>query len=236
MPKLDVKKLLKQLDRNDKLVPHINMYQDKGEFPPVWNIQIHNVKAPDPYFHPSGDCFTDPVELYLQKTGQQERSSIGHPMRRVFDCGHFWHGYYQNILVDMGFVLPENVERPITVVRPQKWVGKGTIDLLDVDIPGHGKYLVDLKTMNDVEFDDGPSDRTWKKWEAQVNCYMDWTGRRDAFILAVRKGGTKQAGSRPQHDLKEYTVEYKPELLEEIYGRWEQAQRYIDGVDDVPVN
>lgn len=240
MAKLNVEKLLKDLKRNNKLVPHINWYQDKQEFPPAWTIEIQNTKEPDPYFHPSSDCFTNPVQLYYEKLGTVPKEPILHPLRRVFDCGHFWHGYYQNILIDMGFITKENVEKQFTKQLSYDgtdFIGRGTLDLLDVTIPGlTTKYIVDIKTMNDKEFDEGPSDRTFQKWEAQVNLYMDWTGNHSAFILAVRKGGTKNSNGRPQHDLEEFTIQYKPELIAEIYSRWAQAQRYIDGVDDVPLN
>jgi hypothetical protein len=241
--KFTLKKLAKNLQRNDILVPHIDLYQSKGEFPDVWNIEIRNTKAPDPYFHPSGDCFTDPVTLYLEKSGQGRASrTIDYGLRRVFDCGHFWHGYYQNILVEMGFVEPNNVEKPVTYERVGRdtgfellWTGRGTIDLFDVKIPGQPhSYIVDLKTMGDEEFDNGPRPETFKKWEAQLNCYMDWTGLHHGFILGVRKGGTRGPAGRPQHDLKEFRVAYQPALLSDIYRRWEQAQRYLDGVDEVP--
>lgn len=142
----------------------------------------------------------------------------------------------------MGFVSAENVEKQVTYERVGRdtgyellWTGRGTMDLLDVQIPGqpHG-YIVDLKTMSDTEFDSGPRPETLKKWKAQLNCYMNWTGMHNAFILCVRKGGTRGAGGRPQHDLKEITIQYDENLLSEIYARWEQAQRYIDGVDNVP--
>jgi hypothetical protein len=242
MAKFTLRKLAKDLQRNDILVPHIDLYQSKGKFPDVWNIEIRNTKDPDPYFHPSGDCFTDPVQLYLEKTGQVKRRGVDFGLRRVFDCGHFWHGYYQSILIEMGFVEPENVEKSVFYERVGRdtgfellWSGKGTLDLFAVKIPGQPHpYIVDLKTMGDEEFDNGPRPETFKKWEAQVNCYMDWTGMKNAFILGIRKGGTRGQSGRPQHDLKEFKIAYRPELLREIYARWEQAQRYLDGVEDVP--
>ena len=52
---------------------------------------------------------------------------------------------------------------------------------------------------------------------------MDWLGTKKAFILAIRKGGTPGKGGRPAHDLREIRIEYMPELLEDIYGRWTLA-------------
>lgn len=244
MPKLQMDKLSKGLMRNDILVPHIDRYQALGDFPDVWNIEIRNTKESDPYFHPSGDCFTDVEQLVAEKTGKAKRRGIDFALRRVFDCGHFWHGYYQEILVAMGLVAPENVEKQVTHVHKNLigatkerceqvlWIGRGTLDLYDVTIPGQKEtFIVDLKTMNNKEFDEGPRAETFAKWEAQVNCYMDWTGCRNAIILGVRKGGAPGIAGRPQHDLKEFKISYKPELLKDIYGRWTEAQRLIDAAN-----
>lgn len=83
-----------------------------------------------------------------------------------------WHGYIQNILVEMGFVSPENVERRL-IQSVGLATGSGTADLVDVNIPGHGSWLVDIKTMNKTEFEQGASEYTLMKWKAQVSCYMD---------------------------------------------------------------
>lgn len=167
--KLNLKKLVK----NELLVPHLDAYQEAGKFPPVWNVEIRNYKEPDPHFHPSGDCFTNPVQLYMEKTGQVKRERPGYALRRIFDVGHMWHGYIQEIVKAMGFVEPHNVEKLVTFdykMNGVSWMGKGSIDLFDVSIPNRGNYIVDIKTMNDEEFDNGPKEDTLKKWEAQLNC------------------------------------------------------------------
>lgn len=211
--------LLKNLNQGFILVPHINRYQDRGEFPDTWNIEIRNFKGTDSYFHPSGDCYESISNLYLKLTGQVEYKSISHPLRRVFDCGHFWHGYYQEILKHMGFTDDERIEQTFTYQSEKGWTAKGTLDVR-VDIPKKGEFIVDMKTVNDTEYDEGIRPETLKKWTAQVNCYMDWTGIRNAFILAIRKGGTQQKGGKPMHDLKEIAIPYDKDLIEKIYTRW----------------
>jgi hypothetical protein len=65
MKKFDSKKLMKSLTagQGNILAPHIDTYLSKRNFPPVWQITIPNMKAHDSYFHPSGDCFTTPLNL-----------------------------------------------------------------------------------------------------------------------------------------------------------------------------
>jgi hypothetical protein len=55
-----------------------------------------------------------------------------------------------------------------------KFTGAGTGDLVNVEIPGHGTWLVDIKTMNKVEFEQGAREFTMKKWQAK--CHAIWIG------------------------------------------------------------
>ena len=211
-------KLLRRLTVNHGalLIPHIEAYQTAGKFPPTWNIQIENFKEKDDHFHPSSHCFLPPIDLWRQRKGLASYPPITSALRRTFDVGHMWHGYLEEILIDMGFVLRENVERAVTVKLQGAYgpfTAKGTIDLLNVEIPGHGTWLVDIKTMNGNEFSTGPMAQTSRKWEAQVNCYIDWAGKTNqAMILAVCKDSP--------HDMKEFKITPNTALLNEIYDRW----------------
>jgi hypothetical protein len=213
----DSKKLRKSMmtGRGSILIPHIETYQRAAKFPETWNIQIRNRKDPDGFFHPSGDCFTPPSQLYKQLKGQLIYIKPSPALRRTFDVGHFWHGYLQAMLLEMGFVTKENIERHIEHKITTKrgfCVGSGTADLVDVEIPGHGKWLVDIKSMNKPEFEAGVNEFTMRKWQAQVSCYMDWLGADKAFILAVSKDSP--------HAMHEYQVIKDVALLDEIYDRW----------------
>lgn len=214
----DSKKLLKTLTAGHGtiLVPHINAYQARANFPAVWNIEIRNQKPEDGHFHPSSDAFAPPLDLWKAKKGLLLRSPITPALRRTFDCGHMWHGYLQEMLIEMGLVERGNVERYIAKTRADQhgrpFTCAGTADLVDVDVPGHGKWLVDIKTMNHTEFGQGASDKTLLKWKAQVSCYMDWLGAERAFVLAICKDSP--------HDMREYQIQKDDTLLGEIYDRW----------------
>lgn len=212
-------KLLKKLASGELLVPYIDIYQNEGKFPPVWNIQIDNNKrVPDLAFHPSSDCFATPSQLYARLNGQEPKK-IPFSLRRTFDCGHFWHGYYQEMVLDMGYTTKEDIERSVSFSHKDGWEAKGTADLV-IDLPRKGIWLVDMKTMNDKEYDEGPYEITKKKWAAQVNMYMEWLGIRKCFILAIRKGGTPAKGGLPSHGLREIPIEYDKGLIEAIYAKW----------------
>jgi hypothetical protein len=214
---LDSKKFLKTLTvgRGSILTPHIDAYQRRGVFPDKWDVEIRNTKENDGHFHPSGDCLVSAKDLYLSKKGLLLPQPITPALRRTFDCGHMWHGYIQNILIDMGFVTPENVENHTVhkIVRPSGTaIGSGTGDLVDVQIPGQGSWLVDIKTMRKDLFDQGADDLTLAKWAAQVNCYGDWFNQDKMMILAICKDSP--------HNFREYIIERDDALLEEIYEKW----------------
>ena len=225
---MDSKKLMRTLTvgRGAILSPLIDEYQRRGKFPEYWDIRVPNEKEWDAHFHPSGDCFTDPETLFLQKTQAIKSSPIGANLRRTFDIGHLYHGYLEEILKHMGLVSPQNVERQIyrAFLSPSGIVfyGKGTADLVDVNIPGHGLWLVDIKTMNKESFGN-PDDRLMEKYNAQVNCYGDWLGIEKMMILAICKDNP--------HDFREFIVQRNESVLQEIYTRWGQAADllYSDG-------
>lgn len=226
---MDSSKLLRTLTVNKGtiLAPLIDQYQARGEFPPSWEISIRNNKVWDPYFHPSSDCFTDPVTLYLEKTDRIRKRKISPNLQRTFDCGHMWHGYIQSILIDMGLVAPSNVEQPLLHEHSSpSFIGKGTADLVDVHIPGHGYWLVDIKTMRKDDFG-APSELTMKKYFAQVNCYGDWLDTEKMLILGICKDSP--------HEFREWIVQKDTDTLSEIYDRWAYVAECISiGVEPDP--
>lgn len=196
-------------------MPHIEAYQARGKFPETWDVQIRNHKERDSHFHPSSHCFTPPHDLWLAMQGRLISPKISPALRRTFDCGHMWHGYLQEMLIEMGLVTRPNVERHLICIVEGRYgqaVGSGTADLVDVEIPGHGQWLVDIKTMSKPEFEAGASQFTFQKWEAQVSCYMDWLGTEKAMVLAVCKDSP--------HQMREYQIVKNKLLLSQIYDRW----------------
>lgn len=229
MSKFDSKKLLRTLSvgRGTILVPHIESYQSRGKFPPTWQIEIRNEKVSDGYYHPSSHALTPVKRLWQEKKGLILPEKITPSLRRTFDCGHMWHGYLQSILIEMGVVKPENVERHMKYVITTdqgSCIGSGTGDLVDVEIPGHGTWLVDIKTMNKVQFEQGADEFTMAKWQAQVNCYMDFFKADKAMVLAICKDSP--------HAMREYQIAPNDVLLQEIYDRWIYVENCLrEGVE-----
>ena len=206
-------------DGNSILAKHIDRYLAKGKFPEQWNLVIDNYKEDDNYFHPSSDCLPSSQELYLAKTGQAQREKIGASLRKAFQYGSILHSYYDEILIDMGLVERENVELVHQHEIETEFgtcIGKGTVDLLNVSVPNHGEWLVDLKTMsgNDIP----PT--LMEKYVAQVLVYGDWFQTDKIMILGI--------GKTSPHTLREYIIQPNPYLIHKIYNKWGYVQRCID--------
>jgi hypothetical protein len=212
------------------LVPLIDAYQSAGKFPPTWDITINNEKQDDGYFHPSTDAIPTPLQLFQSKKKLAPYQKIGKSLRRTFDAGHMWHGYYGNILADMGLIDPKHIELHTEVPISTKYgdcMAAGTGDLVGVDIPGKGSWLVDMKTMRKDEFESGPTPTTFAKWEAQVNIYGEWFSHDQMMILAIQKDSP--------HDLREYRIERKKQLVIDIYNKWGYVKSCID-TNTIPDN
>ena len=221
---MDQKSLLRTLTIgiDSILVPYIDRYLAQGKFPDELPMVLQRNKPSDPYYHPSGDCFVPPRNLVLKRKGIETYPKTGAALRKTFDCGHLWHMYLQGVMQEMGFLTVENTEKPLvrTLEGPYgPFTGAGTADCVDVAIPEKGLWLVDIKTMRKDEFEAGANKYTYMKWEAQVNCYMDWLGVDQAMILAVSKDSP--------HTMREYKIQKKPELLAEIYERWSFAEKNL---------
>lgn len=212
---MDSKKLIRNLSQKSNiLVPFIDAYQAGGNFPNKWHIVIENYKEDDGCFHPSSDCLTPSRELYESFVNPTKPKPISHLLRRTFDCGTLWHGYFENILIEMGFVDPDDVERHyIKEIQSKDGTAKaaGTGDLVNVNIPGHGKWLVDLKTMNKRQFET-PDKYLMDKYTAQVNIYSDFFQLDNIMILGICKDSP--------HALKEIIIRKDEELIDLIYGKW----------------
>lgn len=234
---MDPSKLLRTLVKGGGsiLVPHIDAYLERDDFPDTWEIIIPNYKTDDGFYHPSSHAFTDPRWLYYDRVGARSgkpilpKRQVGAQLQRTFACGHLWHGYIGSMLMDMGFVDPKNVEisykKEIENEYGVSVIGSGTLDLLDVIVPGHGEWLVDMKTVNSLQFNNGIADYTMMKWEAQVNLYGDWAGRDKMMILAIEKDSP--------HRLMEFQIRRNDKLLDDIYTRWIYTELCIQQ-DDPP--
>jgi hypothetical protein len=218
---------LKDLAQKKILVPHINRYLEKGEFPDEWRLSIFPAKPADPFtptFHPSGDCLLCERQLYKKFT-EPRREKENYTSQKNFAVGNFWHAWLQHILVDgLHFSEWKQVERHCEHDGYQEsdllWKGSGSADII-CEIPGHGTYLVDFKTMNERHFkaDENVIGYLLKKWTYQVNCYMQWLDLDKCVIIGIQKD--------TPHDFREFVIERDDSLLLPVYDRWTTTALHI---------
>ena len=225
---MDLKKLVKSLGYTQGLIlaPHIDRFlEQNNDFCPT--LPIGMVKEDDGHFHPSAHPLMS-VEELIQDRLAMEHETISASQKKTFDTGHFWHGYIQAALLEMGFVTANNIERkylwdipggPTPNPRVPGTMVSGTIDLLDVEIPGRGSWLVDIKTTSSLNFLDLEKTGLYPKYVAQVNVYAERADRKNALILVVEKDSP--------HRFREIQIQRDNDLLAGIYTRWAEAAEVI---------
>ena len=212
----DFGKLVKGLGmgQGSILAPHLDIFlEEHNEFAPT--LKVGGIKEDDGHFHPSSHAMMTEQELddHFRYPSHRQLSSTE---KKTFDCGHMWHGYIQAAMIEMGFVKPENVERhflwdnPANEADPMKV--SGTIDLLDVEIPGRGTWLVDIKTSAANLFNTIEQTPLFEKYRAQVNLYGYAAKTSNLLILVVRKDSP--------HLFREIQIQYDADLLFGIYTKW----------------
>lgn len=216
---------IKDLAKKEILVPYINNYLARADFPEKFDIEIRTGKEPDDAFHPSSDCYPCECDLYAKRTGKAEPQELTATSHKNFFVGHFWHGILQNIICDqLGFCDSNDVEKELRFLDPNWWA-RGFADIAKCDIPGKGSYLIDFKTMNSFSYQK-PNDDLLAKWYLQVSCYMAWDNRVDsAIIIGIQKD--------TPHEFKEFVFHRNDEILEPIYDKWSRVMLAVKNEEPV---
>lgn len=194
-------------------------------------------KLKDDGWHPSGHCLPGVTELYYHAMHPDEHEKFGVSMLKTFVVGHFWHQVLQHATLKLGLAIPESIERRgirgwKDGIHAVEWgtvdyapyaycTGQG--DVAPCTIPGHGEYLVDYKTMNNVSFKVTEAgvlpENVSPKYEAQVNIYMDFFNLEKALIVCVQKD--------TPHNFSEIEFHRNQLLIDFIYERWEFVSECI---------
>lgn len=198
----------------------------------------YEVKGEDDAFHPSGDCLPSLKELYYKATQPKVPKEWGTAMQKTFAVGHFWHQLLQYGTLQLGLAKPDAIEqrgmygwgelvpaglseRPmIGHWKPYHWCS-GAGDIAPLELPRHGQYLVDFKTMHDFDFKtEGVPKHVADKYEAQINIYMSLFDLEKALIVPVQKG--------TPHDFKEFEYVRNQPLIDAIFFKWEVVSELLD--------
>ena len=220
----------------------------KGEF--LWNFD-YKPKLEDNAWHPSGHCTPTISELYhyakdqkiIQPIPTDGSAPIGKNLNfrpiepslgKIFQVGHFWHQFLQEICLRAEWCDASCIERNGSkgwgtqhknksqkiYYDPFHWV-TGSADICPCDIPGYGPYLIDFKTMGSHQFrGNKPHELTLEKWECQLNVYMDFFDMEKAMVVGINKDAP--------HDFKEFEFERNEKLIETLYMKWKLVSECLD--------
>jgi hypothetical protein len=250
--KLDRSKLVRNLAKRNILAPHLDKVIGEGDF--EWEYK-YEPKVVDTAWHPSSHCTPSLNELY--QIGSADPYAIGEDfsasLYKTFQVGHFWHQYLQFLVVEkLGFAEAIHIERkgevewdekdketrniypmsptPDNVIRcrPFHWIG-GSADIAPCEIPEHGPYLVDFKSVKARDFKSS-APPTWAadKWECQINIYMDLFGLEKALIFAIEKDSP--------HEFKEFEYHLNQPLVDVIYKKWKLVSSCLREEVEPPVD
>lgn len=220
--KLDKSKFTREFARQTKLAHLIDRaIENEDDF--EWKAEFLKKKS-DKGFHPSSDCLPSPYELY-QSIFHPEPRKYGADLKKTFTVGHFWHQYLQFILVEkLSFCSWDDIEVHKTYSwglrknTPYHYVS-GSADAI-VEIPGHGRYLVDFKTQKSLDFrlNDFP-DWCKDKYMCQLNIYMLLHDLDKALFFCINKDSP--------HSFKEIEIVRNQRLIDDILYKWKVTSEYI---------
>lgn len=238
--KLDSSRFTREFANKSKLIHLID--RAIGNSPEKEWVAEFAPKKGDDGFHPSGDCIPSVYELFHNiKFPEPSKHSVD--LKKTFMLGHFWHQYYQHILVDvMEYCNRDQIE----VHKTKSWGPKGKLEPYHyvsgsadaiVDVPGHGLHVIDFKTMKGFDFKlSNLPDWAKYKYIAQLNVYMELNDVDQALIICINKDAP--------HNLKEYTIKRDQDLILSIFDKWEFVSHCLDKNiiitpdmdDDFPLN
>lgn len=200
----------------------------------------HVVKQDDDAWHPSGHCIPDVVELYHFATSPRVPFVRTPATNKNFVVGHFWHQLLQYGTLQLGLAdasaiecraskvwgdklesfSPNDDDSLIAYGHPYHWC-TGAGDIAPLILPKHGEYLVDFKTMSGRAFKEvGLPSGFAKKYEAQINIYMELFDIEKALIVGVQKD--------TPHEFKEIEFVRNQPLIDIIFDKWKFVSECID--------
>jgi len=101
----------------------------------------------------------------------------------------------------------------------------GAGDIAPCSIPNHGDYVVDFKTMSSQMFKQLTIPEYFaKKYEAQINIYMDFFDLDRGLILCVNKD--------TPHDFKEFEYRRNDDLIAAVYDKWKFVGECVANEDE----
>ena len=157
-------------------------------------------------------CVRQQVLSLIYKQLQGEQINVG--LRRIFEEGNAIHEKWQRLFIRAGYAKAEDCD--FTRFHDEYEVSF-TPDVI-VDLPGFGKMVVEIKSMNTFSF---KKQNGHPSGEKQLQFYMYLTGIHQGFVLCDDKN---------TQDFKVLYRKYDKSIVAPFVERCEQVQYYKDKV------
>lgn len=157
---------------------------------------------------PSKYCLRQQVLSLIYKMDQGEQVPIG--LKRIFEEGNAIHEKWQRLFIRAGYAKAEDCD---FTRFDERFEVSFTPDVI-VDIPGFGKMVVEIKSVNTFQFKKMHSHPSGKK---QLMFYMYLTGIHQGIVLCDDKN---------TQDFKVFYYQYDEEQAELPIGRAKEIRKW----------
>jgi len=213
--------LTKELGRKEILVPHLNNWFARGEFPDEIPIKIHMNKEKDDAFHPSSASLCARHIYALREEHLPKANTMGQTYK-TFMFGHYAHAVLQWVVVEgLGFATWDDIEREFDfhfeTEAGNPYRIRGFTDVAFCNVPGQdAPLLIDIKTMQARLYAMNELPGFLKeKYEAQVKMYLAFAELEKAIVLLVEKDSP--------HRYKEHYVYVDEQFVDTVIDKWEHV-------------
>jgi len=205
---------LATIQRKEPITPYLEEALIHGDWPEEYPVKVFNKERKfDNMYHPSSDVSAGEMQLYYKFHPELrllcENERITPTLQMTFQVGSAFHSIMQNLLIHLGLTTLDMVEAKVW--NPDRMIA-GAIDVLELKTPDGERFLVDIKSCNQL-----PKDAS-HQYAMQLRVYQD--NHPDApdrmALLFVEK-------TYP-HRIRTIEVEKDQNELDRLYDRWSKVR------------
>jgi len=216
-----LERTLSSYQRNEVITPFIEEALVKADWPDEYPVKVYNKERKfDGYFHPSSDPTAGELALYYKfhpdwrPLLQEERPTP--TLEMTFQIGSAFHAIGESMMIHLGFTTREETEFPF---RNEERMISGTTDIRTLTIPTGRKFIVDLKTCNQLPKEVSES------YAIQLMIYQDNVpGAPDEMAIIFFEKAYP-------HKIRDFVVKKDEVALQRVYDKFSKVRVAIGKSD-----
>lgn len=216
-----LERTLASYQRNEVITPYLEEALALADWPEEYPVKVYNKERKwDGMFHPSSDITAGEMALYYKfhpkYRGMLQEERITPTLQMTFQIGSACHSIIQSMLIHLGFTTEEEVE--VKFVNEEKSIS-GTTDVRTVTLPNGRKFLIDIKTCNQLPKEVSLSHAM------QIMVYGDNVEDAPEELAVV------YFEKAYPHRIRDFVVKRDDEKLEELYAKWDKVRVAVRNSD-----